>query len=174
MRGYLKKQPGGFTIVELLIVIVVIGILAAITIMAFNGVQTRAKNAKTVSSVTAWAKAIKLYNAEQGTWPTTHSCLGSSTTYVGSNSQCWNSTTWIVNASFTSQVQPYINGLPEPDTTDVNNGGANTPRRGALYHAANKDIYASYTGLTVCPEVGVPLSSTSPEPGGIYCIYTLD
>ncbi|RYF28607.1 MAG: prepilin-type N-terminal cleavage/methylation domain-containing protein, partial [Chloroflexi bacterium] len=35
----------GFTIVELLIVIVVIGILAAITIVAFNGIQNRGKAA---------------------------------------------------------------------------------------------------------------------------------
>jgi len=42
----LKKKTNiraGFTIVELLIVIVVIGILAAITIVAFNGVQNKAK-----------------------------------------------------------------------------------------------------------------------------------
>jgi len=39
------KQQTGFTIVELLIVIVVIGILAAITIVAYNGVQSRAYDA---------------------------------------------------------------------------------------------------------------------------------
>lgn len=33
------KSRSGFTIVELLIVIVVIGILAAVTIVAYNGVQ---------------------------------------------------------------------------------------------------------------------------------------
>ena len=38
----MNRQQRGFTIVELLIVIVVIGILAAITIVAFNGVQNKA------------------------------------------------------------------------------------------------------------------------------------
>ena len=38
-----KHQHKGFTIVELLIVIVVIAILAAITIVAYNGIQSRAK-----------------------------------------------------------------------------------------------------------------------------------
>lgn len=38
------KKRDGFTIVELLIVIVVIGILAAITIVAYNGIQNRAND----------------------------------------------------------------------------------------------------------------------------------
>ncbi len=48
----------GFTIVELLIVIVVIGILAAITIVAYNGIQDRAKTAKKDSDTALYAKAI--------------------------------------------------------------------------------------------------------------------
>jgi prepilin-type N-terminal cleavage/methylation domain-containing protein len=39
-----NKQQSGFTIVELLIVIVVIAILAAITVVAYNGIQDRARN----------------------------------------------------------------------------------------------------------------------------------
>lgn len=73
----------GFTIVELLIVIVVIAILAAITVVAYNGIQTRAKNVKTVAAASAWVKALKLYNAEKGAWPSTYSCLGTMSTYVG-------------------------------------------------------------------------------------------
>ena len=39
-----KTKNTGFTIVELLIVIVIIGILAAITIVAYNGIQNRAND----------------------------------------------------------------------------------------------------------------------------------
>ena len=51
----------GFTIVELLIVIVVIGILAAITIVAFNGVQNKAKASAAQSAVTQASKKIIAY-----------------------------------------------------------------------------------------------------------------
>ncbi len=57
-----KQKQSGFTIVELLIVIVVIGILAAITIVAYNGVQQRARDAAPKSdlrqAVTASEMAI--------------------------------------------------------------------------------------------------------------------
>lgn len=56
----------GFTIVELLIVIVVIGILAAITVVAFNGVQDRARVAAQQSDLTAGAKAIRLEMVASG------------------------------------------------------------------------------------------------------------
>lgn len=48
----------GFTIVELLVVIVVIGVIAAITIVAYNGMQTRSDNAKISSDLNMLKKAI--------------------------------------------------------------------------------------------------------------------
>jgi prepilin-type N-terminal cleavage/methylation domain-containing protein len=55
----MKPKHNGFTIVELLIVIVVIGILAAITIVSYNGVQTRAANARTSSDMRSFEVAVK-------------------------------------------------------------------------------------------------------------------
>ena len=50
----------GFTIVELLIVIVVIGILAAITIVAYNGIQERAKVASVHSDLRTLSQKIQM------------------------------------------------------------------------------------------------------------------
>lgn len=60
----------GFTIVELLVVIVIIGILASITIVSYNGVASRAKVAAIKSDLVNNAKKIQLYYAEYGTYPT--------------------------------------------------------------------------------------------------------
>src|SRR5687768_9115738 len=58
----------GFTIVELLIVIVVIGILAAITIVAYNGIQNRARETSLKSDLVNIAKQIEMYHAD-GDYP---------------------------------------------------------------------------------------------------------
>lgn len=63
------RPQTGFTIVELLIVIVVIGILAAIVIVAYNGIQNRANDAVIQSDLNSFAKMISIYQAENGTYP---------------------------------------------------------------------------------------------------------
>ena len=65
----MRKTITGFTIVELLIVIVVIGILAAITVVAFNGVQQRANDSHKLSDVTAIKKSLELFHADNGYYP---------------------------------------------------------------------------------------------------------
>jgi prepilin-type N-terminal cleavage/methylation domain-containing protein len=59
----------GFTIVELLIVIVVIGILAAITIVAYNGISVRAANTSRMAELRQWEKLLRLYYAQNGSYP---------------------------------------------------------------------------------------------------------
>ncbi|MFA5172749.1 MAG: prepilin-type N-terminal cleavage/methylation domain-containing protein, partial [Sulfuriferula sp.] len=64
-----NRKESGFTIVELLIVIVVIGILAAITIVAYSGITSRAKNEKARTNATAARDVAEAYNADNGRYP---------------------------------------------------------------------------------------------------------
>ncbi len=81
------KRDRGFTIVELLIVIVVIGILAAITIVAYNGVQSRANTTKNDTIAKEIANKAEVYYADPtvgGVYPTVVQLTGaaSTTTYA--------------------------------------------------------------------------------------------
>lgn len=64
MKPWAKQK--GFTIVELLIVIVVIAILAAITIVTYNGVQSRARDSRRSQDIASIKKAILAYDAVYG------------------------------------------------------------------------------------------------------------
>lgn len=66
----LKNRQSGFTIVELLIVIVVIGILAALVITTFVGVQQRARNTERQTDLNAIAGQIEAFYATTGAFPT--------------------------------------------------------------------------------------------------------
>lgn len=81
MLSYTKSKGHGFTIVELLIVIVVIAILAAISIVAYNGIQNRAKTSAGQQLANQVAKKAETYNTLNGQYPTfctlTTNALGS-------------------------------------------------------------------------------------------------
>ena len=66
-----KGTSRGFTIVELLIVIVVIAILASITVVSYRGVTDRARTAKLVDSIGQYKDLITEYYATYGTYPLT-------------------------------------------------------------------------------------------------------
>jgi prepilin-type N-terminal cleavage/methylation domain-containing protein len=61
----------GFTIVELLIVIVIIAILAAITIVAYNGITARANTTKAQTNAANAQKVAEAFNADNGRYPQT-------------------------------------------------------------------------------------------------------
>ncbi len=79
------KSQKGFTIVELLIVIVVIAILAAISIVAYTGVQENARNTQRAANAKAVIDAANAYNAENGSFPTVAQLQGYSTVRIPSD-----------------------------------------------------------------------------------------
>jgi len=89
--GYMHKagyQQHGFTIVELLVVIVVIGILAAITVVSYTGISQKAIVAMLQSDLGNSAQKLKLYRVEHDAYPATldgSNCTKDSTGAVDTN-----------------------------------------------------------------------------------------
>lgn len=64
-----KVRQSGFTIVELLIVVVVIAILAAITIVSYNGITTQANASAAKATASTFQKKVELYYSELNYYP---------------------------------------------------------------------------------------------------------
>jgi len=74
-RQWVSRGQKGFTIVELLIVIVIIAILAAIAIAAYNGAQNRANDAAVQSDIRKIGIAMQNYITINGSLPTSEAAL---------------------------------------------------------------------------------------------------
>ena len=104
-------QTKGFTIVELLIVVVVIAILAAITIVSFNGIQNRAKASAAQSAASQVTKKVMTYavvNSDQypATLATIDIANSGDTTYQYSVNNSANPRTYCITAT-TSAISYY-------------------------------------------------------------------
>ena len=66
---YTRKKLSGFTIVELLIVVVVIAVLAAISVVAYTNIQNRANDSVVQNDIKNFSKKIALYYAEFERYP---------------------------------------------------------------------------------------------------------
>ena len=133
-----KPLQGGFTIVELLIVVVVIAILAAVTIMSYNGITARAQQSKISEDLTNLQKAIlvarnntgKTLMGVTGSGYTSGNCLSKTTgTDLSSlphdSDSCWQRyLTTLNNISVASgiNVRSLIDPWGAPYAIDENEG----------------------------------------------------
>ena len=118
--GSYKTMKKGFTIVELLIVIVVIAILAAIMIVAYNGIQIRAENTKTNQAISQYVKAIHSYAVINDGYPAEsgYPCLGTVATCgkVSGATNCLGSGLATNQPTFDTKIKTILSALPEPST----------------------------------------------------------
>jgi type IV pilus assembly protein PilA len=96
----MKRMQFGFTLIELMIVVAIIGILAAVAIPAYQDYIARAQVSEAVSLLGSGKTPMAEYFADKGAWPAVSDAMGNTTgKYVGSISA---SGTGVVNGTSSS------------------------------------------------------------------------
>lgn len=128
----MNKNTHGFTIIELLITIVVIAILATIGVVAYNGVQARARDAQRVQDVKTIVTALEMYYIDHGRFPA--SACGSSCPSPKQLGIAWATTSdgsWSVLEA--ALVPKYLSSLPREPMASTNQRAAASGDAGLSY-----------------------------------------
>lgn len=64
-----RPRRAGFTLVEIMIVVVIIGLIAAMAIPAMQRVRASAQNSRFISDLRTFSQAFETYSMKNGTWP---------------------------------------------------------------------------------------------------------
>ena len=83
IRKYLNRNQGGFTLVELIVVVVIIGILSSIAVPSFQNASDKAKQKEASVLISSYIKAAQSYYAEYGLTPVYSRDLGQYITVTG-------------------------------------------------------------------------------------------
>jgi len=177
MKRWDKKQSG-FTIVELLIVVVVIAILAAITIVAYNGIRDRAQVSALQSQLSQAMKKVQttaILNAEN--YPVTLADAGivdtNGVTYQYTSDNVSSPKTFCITATFNQTLSYYISSK----TGSTQQSGICPGHNLVVWY---EDVAGSPTPLNIKTGViadsstqrGGPLSlRISPNTTGVYFRY---
>jgi prepilin-type N-terminal cleavage/methylation domain-containing protein len=99
----MKWLGRGFTIIELTVVVVVIGILAAIVTVSYNGIQQRARDAQLSDAADKIKDAVQLFTVNKGHFPAGGS---SSTSAIGSGTECIDgSNGFVASGNYTCSIE---------------------------------------------------------------------
>jgi prepilin-type N-terminal cleavage/methylation domain-containing protein len=79
------KSKKGFTLIEMLIVIAIIGILSSILLVGLGAFRGRGRDARRISDLRQVQNALELYFNQTGTYPATSDWNSLRTTLVGAN-----------------------------------------------------------------------------------------
>lgn len=147
-----SSNQKGFTIVELLVVIVVIAIIAAVSIVAYNGIQARSHDAKRLSDMKSIINALEMQKAATNTYP---SPVYSNGTSMGG----WEISSFESSGEFIASLKSYGFSAGTP-VDPVNNAAGASP---TAARSAGTYGYAYY-------KYGAGVHGCDPSRGAFYVL----
>ncbi len=170
MKNHKHRVQKGFTIVELLIVIVVIAILASITIVSYNGIRGRSNDTVVQQDLANLAKKFALYQIDKGNYPLTVTDLLDVDASVNKGS-------YLVSPSTTYNVVPCItSGGIDYSVAAISITGNRYyvgSKSGGVKQFTGASVWTDVTGYsTACSETlagsSLPTGSGAPGYGGAW------
>lgn len=182
-----RATQRGFTIVELLIVIVIVGILAALVIVTYNGVQQRANNTQTIDAAGKYVRSLILYMQDKGDYPrsvdvatSTNACLGKNYSgnicaNIGGAGVVCGTGQANRNTTFETRLGEYMSAFPDPSGQVLN--WCNQQFTGIGYwYGANTytpSVHFYLSGDVACPTYSNGVAAKSLQTGNTKCTWTL-
>jgi type II secretion system protein G len=138
MRQALLRRSGAFSLVELLIVIIIIAVLAAVAIPRFANSSQRSKESALRANLKLYRNAIELFKADTGVYPSTLNDLAATSAPAngldsGGNSVAITAADWKGAYIQTIETDP-ISGAAFTYATTSPNVGKVTSSAGAPYN----------------------------------------
>lgn len=167
---YSLKRSEGFTIVELLVVIVIIAVLAAIVLVAYNSIQARASAVTLENAADEYKKGLTAYITANGDYPLHNSgmCLGEVGDYPNG---CYSGIT--ASSSASTVLKSQMSSLPHVDSSCHYMYGTSCRRNLTLFYqpGATLDGAAHYYYLTYFLD-GNQNCTLGGNIGGTWTTYT--
>lgn len=156
------EQSRGFTLIEILVVIAIIGVLSSVVLSSLNSARERSHNTAYITQIREYQKALALHFSVNGSYPGSGSwgCIG--TGFPGGI--CWDSSGYnesnSTSVAFRAAVGPYIDETQIPGPADRTYG--------PMYrtNGSGYDLIVMLEGEVTCP-IGTKQTSSSYTNAGV-------
>lgn len=167
-----RRKIHGFTIIELIVIIVTLGILVTIGTVSWGGLKTNSENKSRISELNQWKSTFELYKSRFAVYPSPALnglyCMG-----VTPTGNCGVNGAILENAALNTEIAR-TGKLPKNTVSPIVASGTKYVGPYAVYTATTVSLIAVLKGGSGDCTSGTTYETTSPSSSGIaYCKFTL-